>query len=470
MTENLSSETCQGVVGIAESCLGESVTVHRNYIEAVRRGGFLPLVLAATDSEAEADWQLSQIDLLLLPGGGDLSAPLFGAAPLPTDGTPNLRRDRYELLLLRRALERRIPVFGICRGMQVINVALGGDLCQDLPSQWRSPSDGCCPLLEHRHIETDARHRIRIAQDSRLFGVVGMATMEVNSAHHQAVGRLGRSLRATAWSEDGVPEALESDVYPLAAVQFHPERMRVGDEPCLRPLFERLLRLTGWLRMLLVVLCCGLSASLQAQTALPEGFVYVADVDPDIMQEIRYATTYNFVGTRIPGYEAPVAILSAVAADSLRAVNRELMQMGYRLKVMDAYRPQRAVDFFVRWSRDLSDQRMKPYFYPRCPKEELFRRGYLAHRSGHTRGGTVDVTLFDMKRGCEVDMGSPYDLLDEASHYASVQGLSPNQIFLRRLLREVMMRHGFKPIACEWWHFTLRNEPFPFRSFDFPVR
>lgn len=204
--------------------------------------------------------------------------------------------------------------------------------------------------------------------------------------------------------------------------------------------------------------------------SLPADFVLLADVCPDIMQEIRYYTTFNFVGHRIPGYERPIAYLSRPAADSLKAVSNELLSRGYRLKVFDAYRPQKAVNHFILWARDLDDQAMKPYFYPDCPKSELFRRGYLAHKSGHSRGSTVDVTLFDMKNEREVDMGSTYDLLGEASHFNYANGLSKEQIANRHLLREVMSRHGFRPIACEWWHFTLRNEPYPNTYFNFDVR
>lgn len=207
-----------------------------------------------------------------------------------------------------------------------------------------------------------------------------------------------------------------------------------------------------------------------AAPSIPRGFVRLDEVCPDIMQEIRYYSTFNFVGQRIPGYERPIAYLSAQAAGHLKGVCDELKERGYRLKIFDAYRPQMAVDFFIHWARDLNDQRMKEQFYPDCPKSELFRRGYLAHKSGHTRGSTVDVTLFDIQRQCDADMGSTYDLLGEPSHYAYSQGLTNEQIANRRLLREVMSRHGFRPIACEWWHFTLRDEPFPNTYFTFPIR
>ena len=212
-------------------------------------------------------------------------------------------------------------------------------------------------------------------------------------------------------------------------------------------------------------------SSFGGSPASPEAdFVLLADVCPDIIQEIRYYTTYNFVGERIPGYERPVAYLTRQAADSLKLVCDDLKEQGYRLKVFDAYRPQMAVDFFVRWGSDLEDQRMKDYFYPDCPKSELFHRGYIAHKSGHTRGSTLDLTLFDMETEREVDMGGTYDFLGETSHYNYSRGLTRDQINHRRILREAMMRHGFKPIAVEWWHFTLRNEPYPDHYFTFPIR
>lgn len=199
-------------------------------------------------------------------------------------------------------------------------------------------------------------------------------------------------------------------------------------------------------------------------------FVSLSDACPDILQDIRYYSTFNFVGRRIPGYERPVAYLTRQAAENLQAANEELMLHGYRLKVHDAYRPKRAVDFFISWGHDMNDQAMKEYFYPNCPKSELFHRGYLAHKSGHSRGSTVDVSLFDMKTGKDADMGSPYDMLDEVSHFDYMKDLTEEQISRRKLLRSVMSKHNFRPIACEWWHFTLRNEPYPNTYFDFPIR
>ena len=157
----------------------------------------------------------------------------------------------------------------------------------------------------------------------------------------------------------------------------------------------------------------------------PSGFVVLADYVPHIVQEIRYYSTYNFIGERIDGYEEPCALLTKEAARALKSVSNEMIVRGYRLKVFDAYRPARAVKHFVLWGIEDQDVRMKPYFYPELQKQELFARGYIASQSGHSRGSSVDLTLLDMSTGKEVD--------------------------------------------CEWWHFTLNNEPYPDTYFDFPV-
>ena len=197
-------------------------------------------------------------------------------------------------------------------------------------------------------------------------------------------------------------------------------------------------------------------------------FVVLADFVPHIVQEIRYYSTYNFIGERIDGYEEPCALLTKEAARALKAVSNELIVQGYRLKVFDAYRPACAVRQFVLWGIEDQDVRMKPWFYPTLDKTSLFSQGYIASRSGHSRGSTVDLTLLDMRTGKEVDMGSPFDLFSEVSH-PDYQGITPEQRENRMLLRRVMMRHGFVPIDCEWWHFTLQNEPYPDTYFEFPV-
>ena len=200
----------------------------------------------------------------------------------------------------------------------------------------------------------------------------------------------------------------------------------------------------------------------------PSGFVLLADYVPHIIQEIRYYSTYNFIGERIDGYEEPCALLTIEAARALKAVSSELLVKGYRLKVFDAYRPTTAVRHFVLWGIEDQDLRMKPYFYPDLEKQELFARGYIASQSSHSRGSTVDLTLLDMQTGKELDMGGPFDLFSEVSH-PDCRSITTEQYDNRMLLRQAMLRGGFEPIDCEWWHFTLKNEPYPDTYFDFPV-
>ena len=197
-------------------------------------------------------------------------------------------------------------------------------------------------------------------------------------------------------------------------------------------------------------------------------FVLLADYVPGIIQEIRYYSTYNFIGDRIDCYEEPCAICTIEAARALKAVSNEMNVMGYRLKVFDAYRPAGAVRHFVLWGIEDLDLRMKPFFYPDLEKQELFAKGYIASKSGHSRGSTIDLTLLDMKSGREVDMGSPFDLFSEISHPDS-RAVTDEQYDNRMLLQSVMVRNGFRPLDCEWWHFTLENEPFPDTYFEFPV-
>ena len=198
------------------------------------------------------------------------------------------------------------------------------------------------------------------------------------------------------------------------------------------------------------------------------GFVSIGEAVPDAILEIRYYSTFNFIGERIDGYEQPTALMTREAAARLREVSGEMTGRGYRLKVFDAYRPQMAVDHFMRWARDAEDIRMKAYFYPDLDKSALIPGGYIAERSGHSRGSTVDLTLFDMAAQKEADMGGPFDFFGEKSH-PDFRGVTAEQYARRMLLREAMIRHGFRPLASEWWHFTLENEPYPDTYFTFPV-
>ena len=198
------------------------------------------------------------------------------------------------------------------------------------------------------------------------------------------------------------------------------------------------------------------------------GFVLLTDVVPDVILEIRYYSTYNFVGERIDGYDEPLAFATKEAAAALKEFSDELVLKGYRLKIYDAYRPQRAVSHFVRWAKDESDTRMKEYFYPELEKDVLFPKGYIMEHSGHSRGSTFDLTLFDMKTEKEVDMGGTFDYFGELSH-PDYQNITDEQYNNRMILRDTMLAHGFKPLDEEWWHFTLENEPYSDTYFTFDV-
>lgn len=234
---------------------------------------------------------------------------------------------------------------------------------------------------------------------------------------------------------------------------------------------------------LLLMISCR-SINEQATTTKTDDssqFVMLTDAVPDAILEIRYFGTYNFVGKRIDGYEQPTALLTRQAADSLRAVSDDVMRLGYRLKIYDAYRPQKAVDHFVRWATAVEDTLMKCYFYPNLDKSVLFEQDYIAEKSGHTRGSTVDLTLFDMATEKELDMGGTFDWFGHESHpdfggnpetgvYMPNDSITAEQFAHRMILRNAMLRHGFKALDSEWWHFTLKNEPFPDTYFTFPVR
>ncbi|GGO96884.1 M15 family metallopeptidase [Wenjunlia tyrosinilytica] len=224
----------------------------------------------------------------------------------------------------------------------------------------------------------------------------------------------------------------------------------------------------------------------------PREFVALRDVDPSILQDIRYRGRHNFVGRRVVGYRQPMCILTRPAAEALRGAQRVLLRKGYTLKVYDCFRPQRAVNDFVRWAEDLGDERMKAEFYPRVDKSALFRDGYIAEKSGHSRGSTFDITLVRLPvrpqppyhpgkplKSCfapvderfpdnTVDMGTGFDCFDTLAHTADprITGAARAN---RDLLKDTLDAAGFTNYPNEWWHYTLRNEPFPDTYFDFPV-
>lgn len=225
--------------------------------------------------------------------------------------------------------------------------------------------------------------------------------------------------------------------------------------------------------LLRLVLSCLLVFSLAGRAAeLPPGFVDAASLVPGLRLELRYLGADNFVGRPVEGYLAPRCILTRQAAEALAGVQQDLKPFGLGVKIFDAYRPQRAVDHFVRWARDLADLAEKPRYYPDVDKSRLFSEGYIAERSGHSRGSTVDLTLASLAgpdAGRELDMGGGFDWFG-AESWPDYAGITAQQRANRLLLQSLMRRHGFRHYPREWWHFTLENEPYPDIYFDFPVR
>jgi D-alanyl-D-alanine dipeptidase len=212
-----------------------------------------------------------------------------------------------------------------------------------------------------------------------------------------------------------------------------------------------------------------IAQSAGAQAPVPSGFVDAATVVDGLALDIRYFGQNNFVGEKIDGYERPRCLLSVQAANALAAVQRDLAARGLGLKVFDCYRPQQAVAHFVRWARRIGDVKRKSEFYPDIDKRVLFKQGYIAEHSGHSRGATVDLTLVRRADGSELDMGSPFDFFSPKS-WPSDKSVSAQAQKNRAVLAEAMTRGGFRPYDKEWWHFTLAPEPFPDTYFDFPVR
>jgi len=224
---------------------------------------------------------------------------------------------------------------------------------------------------------------------------------------------------------------------------------------------------------------------------LPTGFVYLKDIDPTIIQNLRYNTAENFIGKKIDGYKSNKVILTKNAAEALSEAQKELLKDGYSLVVYDAYRPQKAVDSFIQWSIDNTTQTEKIKYYPDINKEDVFKLGYVAKKSGHSRGSTVDVTIIKsnelLSNNVEItsrklinsesilylndntiDMGSSFDLLSEVSHH-DTHLIEHKFLERRNYLRAIMKKHGFNEYQKEWWHYTLNNEPFPDSYFDFDI-
>jgi len=213
---------------------------------------------------------------------------------------------------------------------------------------------------------------------------------------------------------------------------------------------------------MIIILIILLSVYLFSSTA-PDGFVNVNQAIPTIKYEIRYASSENFIGRPINGYNAPLCYLTKESVHALQKVQHELQEKGLRLKVYDCYRPQRAVNDFVTWAKDLNDTKMKQTYYANVPKKELFRLGYIAAKSGHSRGSTIDLTIEGL------EMGTPYDFFDAHSH-TNDKSITKTAQINRTFLKNVMQKNGFVNYPKEWWHYTLKSEPFPTKYFNFVIQ
>jgi D-alanyl-D-alanine dipeptidase len=210
------------------------------------------------------------------------------------------------------------------------------------------------------------------------------------------------------------------------------------------------------------------SMQMEAPDDGRQNFEYVHDVIPGVVLDVRYFSNDNFMGTRVDGYREPVVLISRTAGQALSKVQTALRQQGLGLKIFDGYRPQKAVDHFVRWAADPADTLTKTKYYPELPKDRLFDLGYISARSGHTRGSTLDLTIINLESGEELDMGAGWDFFGDISHHDSPL-VDEQATDNRNLLRDLMVENGFRPITTEWWHYTLQNEPFPDTYFNFDV-
>lgn len=220
----------------------------------------------------------------------------------------------------------------------------------------------------------------------------------------------------------------------------------------------------------IMLFLCFANFNIQAQN-IPEGFTYLDKLEPSISFDMRYFSKDNFVGDTIDGYHTARCIISTNAALALQKIQQELNAKNLGLKIYDAYRPQTAVNHFVRWAKDLNDTVRKAIHYPEINKSELFKKGYISSRSGHSRGSSVDLTLIytaGENKGKELDMGTVWDYFSPDS-WPSSEAVSPKQKENRMLLQAIMRKYGFRALKEEWWHFTFKDEAFPNTYFDFNV-
>ena len=233
------------------------------------------------------------------------------------------------------------------------------------------------------------------------------------------------------------------------------------------------MRAIRWGQIIVAMLFCLSCSEKEIVSAdgseMPEQFVVVNDEIPSLVFNIRYYSDDNFLGTKVGGYESAKCILTKPASEALKKVQREIGEAGYTLKIFDCYRPQQAVNHFVEWVNDADDQKMKAEYYPDEDKTQLIQKGYIADKSGHSRGSTLDLTLVESATSTELDMGTPFDFFDTLSNTADPR-ITEQQKRNRLLLKSAMENHGFVNYDKEWWHYTLKDEPYPDTYFNFSVK
>ena len=397
----------------------------------------------------------------------------------------------------RVAMARRDAIWGMQHTLDTFEEAFGMHISQtETPEIWELMERGITTVTQIRSVPKAFYHRVRP------FMYFGEHLLTDGKEEADSIlandGSYPSGHTATGWAVAMILAELNperADALFARAYQYGESRLIVGAHWQSDVEAGRLVAAIGYSQVHNSPEYCEQMAKAKAEFNRLSGsavatddssdFVYITDMVPDAILEIRYHTTYNFVGERIDGYFVPTAMLTREAAIALKAVSDDLKAQGYRLKIFDAYRPQRAVDHFMRWAQDLKATEMKQYFYPELNKDVLIP-DYVARKSGHTRGSTVDLTLFDMKTEKEVDMGCTFDWFGVESHpdfcgnpdtgkytggkSKAGRSITAEQFHNRMILRQAMLRHGFKPLNTEWWHFTLKDEPFPNTYFTFPLR
>ncbi len=368
-------------------------------------------------------------------------------APLPQEYLDNLEADRA--FMANRYLMSAVHYSAIDMGWYTITQPVTGSI-RDFERQVLAPlqirPQGKAP--DNSVISVDFTHLFSGGYAAAYYGYLWAEALSGSAYERLRSGTAINKAAAAAFRQEVLSRGGSESADVLFA-RFDPKFAAAGRQP--DP--SVILRMRG----------------LQKPVALPQGFVYLDQVLKNAVYDVRYYGSNNFLGKRVDGYLAPKVILTQEAAQALAQAEKALASKGYQLKVFDGFRPQRSVNHFVRWAEDLKDTKMKQQYYPEVDKKDIFRLGYIAAKSGHSRGSTVDLTIVDAKTGQEVDMGSGFDFFGPVSHHGT-ELITPQQTANRNILKDAMLAAGFKLYDEEWWHYTLQNEPYPNSYFDFAIR